>query len=217
MRAGETHPNKTPPLIGLIGGVAAGKSTVARWLADHGALWLDSDKAAREVLELPDVMQQLRVRFSDSVVDSHGKVDRKAVASRVFGTDPAAVANRLWLEGLIHPRVRALTEQRIAEAGDRYPAIVIDAPLLLEAGWGEACDCVLFVDTPLELRAQFAAARGWTPEEFAKREESQLSITEKRKRATAVVVNDGSLEKLYGELEQFWTRLMSGDLSAGTR
>lgn len=206
-------PARRAPLIGLIGGVAAGKSTVARWLADHGALWIDSDKAAREVLETPEAIEQLRARFSDSVIKSDGHVDRKAVAERVFGDDPAAVSNRHWLEGLIHPRVRALTERRIREAADRYPAIVIDAPLLIEAGWADACDCILFVDTPHELRVQYASARGWTREEFAKREQSQLSLAEKRRRATVSITNDGSLEKLYGQLDQFWQQLLAGSFT----
>lgn len=203
-------PSGRSPLIGLIGGVAAGKSTVARWLADHGALWLDSDKAAREVLESPEVVEQLRARFPDAVVDGQGHVDRKAVAARVFGDDPAAIANRLWLERLIHPRVRALTEQRIDEAAGQYPAIVIDAPLLIEAGWADACDVILFVDTPLELRAKFAAARGWTREDFDKREQSQMPLADKRERATVIIANDGGLEKLYQQLDMFWVQLLGG-------
>ncbi len=98
-----------PVIIGLIGGVASGKSTAASHLSSLGALWLDSDKAAREVLHWPEVIQQLRSQFGDEVIDSQGLPDRKAIAARVFGDDEPQIRQRRWLEQLIHPRVRQLT------------------------------------------------------------------------------------------------------------
>ncbi len=196
-----------PVIIGLIGGVASGKSTAASHLSSLGALWLDSDKAAREVLHWPEVIQQLRSQFGDEVIDSQGLPDRKAIAARVFGDDEPQIRQRRWLEQLIHPRVRQLTEQRIVDAGDTYPAILIDAPLLLEAGWGPRCDRILMIDTPESNRMQRAMERGWSAEEFRKREQSQLSIDQKRNSASDIIRNDGTVQQLYERLNEFWRGL----------
>lgn len=202
--------SKRPVLIGLIGGVASGKSTVARHLASKGALWLDADKTAREVLEGADVRAELRERYSETVFDSHGKVNRPMLAAIVFGVDAAAQTERHWLEQLIHPRVRAQFDMAISEAEDRYPAIVIDAPLLLEAGWDKFCDHVLLIETPRALRQELATARGWTTAELDKREASQMSLDEKQKRATAVIFNAGTLDDLRRSVDDFWESYVTG-------
>lgn len=198
-----------PWLLGLVGGIASGKSAAARMLAERGALWIDCDQLAHRVLEHSDVIEALRQRFSDDILDSQGAVDRRRVAAYVFGDTPSAVAHRHWLEGVVHPRVRQLAEQRIAQAGQQYPAIVIDAPLLIEAGWSDFCDRIVMIDTPVELRRQLAAARGWTDEEFARRERSQLSVEEKRRRSTDVIPNAGSLDELAEQVAHFWQRLLA--------
>ncbi len=125
-----------PIIVGLIGGIASGKSTVAKMLAGRGGLWLDADRMAHEVLRQREVIDQARNRFGDGVLTKDGQVDRQVLARRVFGEHPEARAHLEWLEGLIHPRVRALTEQRIVEDEGQHPFVIIDAPLLLEAGWG---------------------------------------------------------------------------------
>ena len=195
---------KRPQLIGLVGGVACGKSTVAKLLAEHGGLWLDCDRIAHEMLELPEVIEAITAEFSPSVLGANGLVDRKRLAALVFGSDKESVARRRWLEHLLHPRIRAICEQQIAAAGDRYPAIIIDAPLLIEAGWADRCDRVVLVEAPLEQRRRLAAGRGWSPEELEKRERSQLPIEEKRRRATDILDNSGSLEDLRMHVARLW-------------
>ena len=201
------HSEPSPVLIGLIGGVASGKSTVARLLAQHGALWLDCDQMAHDVLKLPEVIAAVEAEFSDRVIDANGLVDRKQLAALVFGDDDASIARRRRLEQILHPRIRARCEQQIADAGQRYPAIIIDAPLLLEAGWGERCDHVVLVEAPLEQRQRLAASRGWSPDELSKRERSQLSLADKRRHATDTIDNSGSLVELEQQVQQFWQQV----------
>lgn len=198
-----------PVLVGLIGGVASGKSTVASHLARLGALWIDSDKMAHQVLAQPDVVEAIGARFGPDVLHEDGHVNRKALALRVFGDSNTALQARRWLELLIHPRVRSMTEERIADEGAHYPVVVIDAPLLIEAGLAGLCSRIMLIETPLELRQKFAAQRGWTAEELFLREKSQLPIEEKRRFATDIFQNDGAIEGLLKQVEQFWNQLVT--------
>lgn len=197
----------TPTLVGLIGGIASGKSTVARMLQARGALWIDSDRLAHTVLNSREVTDLLRQRFGDQAIQSDGLADRKAIASFVFGASEAAVQNLKWLESVIHPRVRRLSEERIAEDAGRHRVVVIDAPLLLEAGWGPLCKRILFVDTPLPLRQSLAHQRGWSLEELQRREASQLLLNQKRAQATDVITNNGSLAELELQVDRLMGEL----------
>lgn len=192
-----------PLVVGLIGGIASGKSTVARMLQAHGGLWLDSDRMAHEVLQSPEVRTLLRERFGEAVFQTSGSVDRKAIATHVFGLDEQSRQNLHWLEQIIHPRVRQLTEQRIAQEGQQYPFVIIDAPLLLEAGWAPVCDRIVFVDTPQQRRQTLAAERGWSAEELARREAAQMSLELKREQSSDQFDNSGSLETLGEQVERF--------------
>jgi dephospho-CoA kinase len=191
--------------IGLLGGVASGKSCVARMLAELGAGVLDADRAGHEVLADPEVTAALERRWSGSILDSAGRPDRAAIAARVFRTDPQAVADRAFLEDLLHPRIgRRLKEQaeRLNQAGQ--DVVVLDAPLLLEAGWDTQCDLLIFVDAPRALRLERAQARGWSVDQFAQRESAQLDVSQKRARADIVVPNEGSTEQLRQHVQQVW-------------
>ncbi len=164
-------------------------------------MWLNSDRMAHDVLNYPEVIALIRDRFGDTVIDSKGQVNRAQLAAIVFDSNLQSAAHKQWLEQLIHPRVRALSLERIANEGAQYPFVIIDAPLLIEAGWGEHCDRILMVDTPLELRQRWAATRGWSVDELARREAAQLPIEEKRRRATDVITNDGSLDALHAQVD----------------
>lgn len=194
---------REPVIIGLIGGIASGKSTVARYLQARGALWLDSDTMAHEVLKSPEVIDLLRERLGKTVINVDGAVDRKRIAELVFGSDKQSSANLAWLQSIVHPRVRKITEERIAEAAGRYQLAIVDAPLLLEAGWGPRCQRILFIDTPLEMRHQLAAQRGWSQDELERREAAQMPLSEKRSQATDVIRNDGALEDLERQVDLF--------------
>ncbi len=196
-------PSPAPIIIGLIGGIASGKSTVARMLEARGALWIDSDRLAHAVLDSLDVLALLRQRFGEGVVQSDGSAHRRAIASLVFGDNDEARQNLKWLESVIHPRVRQQSESLIAHDAGRHQVVVIDAPLLLEAGWGPDCHRILYVDAPLEVRQRLALQRGWSIDELEKRERAQMPVDQKRVQATDVIQNSGSLADLELQVDRF--------------
>lgn len=196
-------------IIGLIGGIASGKSAVAQELAAWGAVVLDADAAAHELLNRPDVRSSLVGRWGTEILDSSGKVDRSAVARRVFSPSDPNQVELEFLESRLHPIIRQEFEAEIARLSQTdVPAVVIDAPLLLEAGWGELCDVILLVESPQTERLSRAKnLRNWSSEEFAAREAAQMSIEEKRRRATHSLANDDTLEILLERVRQFWQQL----------
>jgi dephospho-CoA kinase len=197
-------------IIGLIGGVASGKSAVAAALARRGAVTFDADKIGHLVLDEPEVRDELVARWGDGILDAAGRVSRPAVAEKVFGESDDAMNDRAFLEQTLHPRIRRRIETAITQLPDEpVPAVVIDAPLLIESAWNDVCDVIAFVDAPREQRLARAKARGWTPEEFTRRELSQMPIEQKRRWASHVIDNSGTLQQLEIEVAQFWASLDS--------
>jgi dephospho-CoA kinase len=196
-------------IIGILGGVASGKSFVAGQLAQMGAGVLDADRAAHAVLRLPAVEEAARGRWGETVFGADGHMDRSRLAKIVFSPPPKGAEERSFLEELTHPEIGRVLEQeaqRLAAAG--VAAAVLDAPLVLESGWDRFCDRLVFVDVPRKLRIARALARGWTQEEFAAREGAQESLDCKRARADVVVDNSGSPEETQHQLERFWRSLV---------
>lgn len=193
-------------IIGLVGGIASGKSAVAAELAKLGAMVLNADEAAHRVINEPAVKEMLVERWGPEVLLATGEVNRKAVAQHVFSFDLDSAQERQFLEELLHPRIRAEFEAKLATLKQaNVPAAVIDAPLLLEAGWGEICDVVLFVDSPREdCKRRAETLRNWTPADFAAREAAQMPIEEKRRQASHVLANGGTLEVLQKRVGEFW-------------
>ncbi len=195
-------------ILGLIGGVACGKSAVAAALVRRGAVVLNGDELGHQVLREPDIRDALVARWGNGVLAADGQIDRPAVAKIVFARTSAGAAERLFLEQLTHPRIRQRMEAAIRQLPDAaVPAIVIDAALLIEAGWSGVCTAIVFVDCPRDERLRRAKTRGWTEEEFSRREAAQLPINEKRRRADFVIDNSGSLADLESEIERFWATL----------
>ena len=189
------------PVIGVLGGIAAGKSLVAQQLARLGAGVLDADQAGHDVLRQPEVVQAVVRRWGPEVLDPDGTINRRRLAQRVF--DHAEELKHL--EAITHPRI----EQRLRRQAGRLvqqgaKALVLDAPLLLRAGWDRWCDLLVFVDAPESLRLQRAAARGWSPEQFRRRETAQEPLEEKRRRADVVIDNSGSPEQTREQVERLW-------------
>jgi len=196
-------------VIGVVGGVAGGKSLVARQLAELGAGLLDADRAGHEVLTLPRIEAAARKRWAEEVFGADGRIDRSRLAEIVFADSPQATRERKYLEQLTHPEIGRLLRQeaeRLAARG--CPAAVLDAPLLLEAGWDRLCDRVVFVDAPRELRLARPRKRGWSEADFAAREGAQESLDFKRKRADLVLDNSGSPEQTQAQVERFWHSLV---------
>ena len=187
-----------PIVIGVLGGIASGKSRVARMLEARGALRLDADVFAHAALADPAVVAALEARHGTALLvpgsmPSERRVDRQFLANRVFGPD-ADPTDRRHLEALVHPRVREALGRSLdrALADHSHPAVVLDVPLLLEAtGFVDRCDLLWFVDAPLSQREERALhTRGWPATELARRELHQTPLADKRLRADLVLLND---------------------------
>ncbi|HEY4309770.1 MAG TPA: dephospho-CoA kinase [Pirellulales bacterium] len=194
-------------VIGLVGGIASGKSLVARQLVELGAGWLDADRAGHEVLEQEEVKQAIRERFGSEVFTPDGQLSRPAIGRRVFGSEGAA-EDRRFLEQLTHPRIGELLGRQAAALEEEGKQIlVLDAPLLMEAGWNKFCEKTVFVEAPREVRLQRARGRGWSDAEFAAREAAQQSLDVKRNRADVVLDNSGSAEATREQVKHLWHSL----------
>ena len=192
--------------IGLVGGVASGKSLVAKMLIELGAGVLDADRAGHAVLaEDVAVQDSLRKRWGESVFNRDGAVDRKAIARRVFAAGDAALAERRFLEKLVHPKIRDRLKTELSRlASEGHQIVVLDAALLFEADWATLCDLVVFVDSPRETRLKRALTRGWTESEFDSREAAQWPVDDKRLAADVVLANSGTEAELRAAVRDFW-------------
>jgi dephospho-CoA kinase len=204
-KGAEASSNARPTLVlGLVGGVGSGKSSVARVLESLGCVVLDADKAAKAALDREEVRARLVEWWGSGVISATGLVDRAAVAKVIFN-DPA---QRRRLESLIHPIVLGERAPMIETARrDGRPAVVIDAPLLFEAGSDRGCDAVIFVDAPREQRLERVRSRGWEESELARREAAQLPLEAKRSRSRYVIVNDAGLEELEDRVQSLFLRI----------
>ena len=199
--------------IGLTGGIGSGKSTVAARLAELGAVVIDSDQLAREVVE-PGSPGLARVveRFGSGVLAPDGSLDRPGLGRLVFG-DPAALAD---LNAIVHPLVRARSEALTAEAAGAGAAVVVhDVPLLVENKLAAGYDRVVVVEAPLPLRLQRLAGRGLDPDTARARIAAQASDEERRAVADIVLDNSGSVAELRAQVDAAWARLVGGSSEAG--
>ena len=196
-------------IIGLLGGVASGKSMVAEQLARLGAGVIDADRAGHEALRLPHVEEAVRRRWGNAVFGADGRIDRARLAKVVFAAPPAGPRERKHLEQLTHPEITRLMRERLAAiraAG--VQVAVLDAALLFEAGWDKLCGRLVFVAAPREVRLARAVARGWTQEDFAAREGAQECLDSKRRRADVMIDNSGLPERTEAQVEQFFHSLV---------
>lgn len=195
-------------VVGLIGGVASGKSLVAQYFCECGAQLVDGDRAGHAVLEEPDVQAALRARYGPALFAADGRVQRRALARIVFAPAPHGPQELAFLEELTHPRIAKLLQVRLAElAATSTQVAVLDAAVMLKAGWDRFCDKMVFVAAPVETRLQRALARGWTPEEFAARELAQEPVEEKCRHAHLVIDNSGTPEQTRDQVLRLWQQL----------
>jgi dephospho-CoA kinase len=188
------------PILGLIGAIGAGKSTVAEHLTTRGGYLVDADKLGHAVLEEAEVKAELLNRWGEQILNIQGGINRKAVGAIVFA-DPA---ERQALEAIMFPRIQAREKElfKLANTDPTVRFIILDAAVLLEAGHGPICTKILFVDAPWLQRVERVRNRsGWTEEELRRREAAQMSLTEKRQRADAIIMNDGSLVELHRKID----------------
>jgi dephospho-CoA kinase len=191
-------------LYGLTGGIASGKSTVSSMLAELGAVIIDGDQLAREVVErgTPGLAAVVEA-FGPEVLTPAGDLDRPRLGQIVFADE----AKRKVLEGIVHP----LVFERYAEAETAAPedAIVVhDIPLLAESGRADTFDAVIVVETPAEVQIErMLRDRGWTREDAEARIAAQATPEQRRAIATHLIVNDGSREQLRARVEEVYRDL----------
>ena len=174
-------------VIGLIGGIGSGKSFVASLFAREGARVIDADRIVGGLLRRPAILARIQRLWGPDTLRKDGCLDRKVVARRVFEKRSEVTK----LNRLLHPLVRREMRRELARI--RHGLVVLDAPLLLEAGLRGWCDLIVFVDAPRAVRlARVRRTRGWDAAELRRREALQMSIARKRARADAVVRNAGS-------------------------
>ncbi|WP_431277040.1 dephospho-CoA kinase [Leifsonia poae] len=194
-------------LIGLTGGIASGKSTIARRLADHGAVVVDADQIAREVVEPGQpALAEIAEAFGDEVIQADGRLDRPALGAIIFADENA----RLRLNGITHPAVLRASTARFeeAEAADPDAIVVYDVPLLVESKNAYPFDLIVVADSSAETRIdRLIELRGMGPAEAERRIRSQASDEERLAVADVVIDTDGSLEYTLEQTDALWRRL----------
>jgi dephospho-CoA kinase len=195
------------PLVALTGGIASGKSTIARRLAEHGALVVDADQVVRDVQRPGSpVLSAIAAEFGERMLGEDGSLDRAALGTRVFG-DPDAVAR---LNAIVHPAVRTESKRQFDEALARDPDAVVlyDVPLLAEARLGYPWDLIVVAHAPAAVRAQrLVALRGLSEQEAAARIASQVADEERLRIADVVIDTSGSLEHTLVQTDELWGAL----------
>jgi len=178
------------PIIGLVGGMGSGKSCVAEAFLKHGATLVAGDRLGHEALERSEILQRIGQRWGERVLDEKGVVDRQKLGAIVF----ASPVERANLEHVVFPWIKQRIREEIAKAqvNPEIRFIVLDAAIMLEAGWNNECDRIVYVHAPRAVRLErLARQRGWSADEVARRETAQLPLAIKASRADAAVDNSG--------------------------
>jgi dephospho-CoA kinase len=196
------------PIIGITGGIGSGKTTVAAIFGEMGCLVIGSDAQVEEVYRDPAVIAQLAEWWGAVLVKSDGQLNKGKIADIVFGDS----VERTRLERLLHPRVAALRDARMAEAGNnsQVKAIVWDTPLLYETGLHSQCDAVVFVEASAgERMARVTGGRGWNEAELARREKSQWPLDKKREISDYIIANTADADEVRGQVRQVLFRILA--------
>ncbi len=188
-------------VIGLLGGMGSGKSTVSAAFAQRGGRIISGDALGHEALRQPEVRKEIVHRWGADVLDARGDVDRRKVSALVF-TDSA---QRRALEAMVFPWIERRIREEIAAANADPDAtfIVLDAAIMLEAGWNNVCDWLVYVDAPREVRLRrLADQRGWNEQEVEARERAQMPLADKVSRADFSLDNSGPPDAVAGQVDE---------------
>jgi dephospho-CoA kinase len=192
-------------LVGLTGGLGAGKSTVARLLAEHGAVVVDADELARKALE-PGTsgFEQVCDLFGRDILDPGGRIDRRELAARVFADE----GKRRALESITHPEVFRLLAETVEAHRGTDAVVVFDAPLIIETGFHEAVDVLVVVTAPEEAQVErVVRERGMAEGEARARIAAQVGEARRNELADLTIPNDGDLEQLRSRVDELWREL----------
>lgn len=205
-----------PRVIGIMGGVASGKSMVAEMLGSLGAEVIHADEMAHELLEKPEIKEKVLERWGKGLLGGgEGKIDRGKLASIVFSNGEALKE----LTNLLHPPIlesirRLVLESALGGEGEvdkkekGSMPLVIDAALLLETGLDGACDLLIFVEASPEVKEERSRLKGWSRGEVQRREGFQAPESQKKKKAHVVINNDSSKEETFRQVKDFWQKLV---------
>ena len=196
-------------IVGITGGIASGKSSVAKLFESLGAFRVDADQIGHTVLNDSEVISALVNRWGHAVLDADKIPDRSKIAKKVFAKSDTGTNDLAFLESITHPRIGRRIENLIQECRNSGKTVILDAALLHEAGWASKCNSVIFVDTTWSVRLARAEQRGWSEEDLRLREAAQLPIEEKRKRADIVIDNSGTLEDTHAQVRKIWGKITS--------
>lgn len=190
--------------VGLTGGMGSGKSTVARRFAELGAVIIDADQIARDVVEPGEpALAELAEAFGEGILLDDGSLNRGELAKRAF----VSAEKTELLNSITHPRIEQRTEEQFSAAGDAI--IVFDSPLLIEMGQSEAQDLVVVVHTPVEVRLdRLVESRGVDREDAKQRIAKQISDDKRLQFADVVLENSGTEEDLVHQVDRIWERII---------
>ena len=196
------------PIIGLTGGIGAGKTFIAKMFADAGCMVISSDEIIRQAYKDSAIKQQLKKWWGQMVFSPDGEIDRSAVARKVF----SRAEDRKKLEQLLHPYANTVRERMMQQAGEdaRIKAFVWDTPLLMETGLNRLCDKVVFVDAPREDRmARVKEGRNWSDGDLAERENLQLPLDKKKEISDYCISNTANADYARGQVRDTLTRILA--------
>ena len=191
-------------LVGMVGPIAGGKSTISKRLESLGVTRWDADEVATEVAARGEVVDEIRSAFGDAILAADGSIDRRRLATRVFADGPRGRSDLSKLEAIIHPRVRRELQGQIADAIDSgATAGVLDVPLLIESDWHRCCDEVWFLEVSEAVLRSRVRDRGWTWEQWQQRSDRQLPMDDKKRHATRVVDANLNAERSKTEMQRW--------------
>ncbi|MBA4192046.1 MAG: dephospho-CoA kinase [Planctomycetaceae bacterium] len=189
------------PVIGLVGGIGAGKSTAAKCFATRGGFVINADALGHEALQQPDVIRHVVDLWGETVRKPDGTLDRREIGRIVFGYP----TERNKLEGVVFPYITARCEEAVIQAMGKPDVkfVVVDAAVLFEAGWERNIDRIVYVDAPREIRlARLATRSGWSNDDLTGREAAQLPAETKMARADEIIVNDAGTIELQAQVDR---------------
>jgi dephospho-CoA kinase len=197
-------------VIGLTGGIASGKSTVSRVLSDLGAVVIDADRVGHEAFRPDtDAWREVVAAFGNDVLGQNQEIDRGKLAAIVF-QDPEALER---LNSIMHPTIRRMVEQRIDTLRSQGVALaVVEAALLIEAGWTDLVDRVWVTDASEDaVIGRLCDQKGFTGEQARARINSQMSAVDRSKHADVVIRNDSDVAALTEKVKQLWQGIRPSD------
>ena len=196
-------------VIGLTGGIGSGKSEVSRMLKEFGAEIIDADRVGHEAyLPNTETYDKVVAEFGDDILQTDGAIDRKKLGARIFA-EPEA---RERLNAIVHPRMYAMVEERIQRLREQsVTAVVLDAAILIEAGWDSLVDEVWVVAAPEEMVVQRIGQRNGLPaEQVRQRIRAQITSEERARHAAVVIDNNEGLDELSAQVQEVWTGRVKG-------